>query len=84
MKTITLVRNPQATDWLYRGGIDLNDKHSHTEILGGKDIVRRCKYWTHHGGGNWITEWWINGNHLQDCINSAKKFGYEITLIDKK
>lgn len=32
------------------------DKINVTKMLGGKDNIKKSKYWTHHGYGGWITE----------------------------
>lgn len=53
-----------------------------TKLLGGKEIVRMSRYWTYHGGGSWITEWFIKKDKLLECKQAVEKASCELIVQD--
>ena len=81
MLTIIMKRYPDGKIYYQEG---IQNGYSKTVILGGKEIVKRTRYWTHKGGGNWVTEWYVNEKDIDKCIASVKYFGYNIEIINCK
>jgi len=48
-----------------------------TKVLGGKRLVGRSRWWTHHGGGGWITEYHVLTTNIDKVKKSLESFGIE-------
>lgn len=66
---IKLVQNHKDGDWVVS---DIQGKLpcSMTKLLGGKEIARRYREWTWHGGGGYYTVWYFS-NISRDAVEKS-------------
>lgn len=55
-------------------------KISLTKLLGGKDIVRTYRTWTHHGCGGYVTHWFFDYKNYDKVVANIKSYDYKVLL----